>query len=654
MDIVDTYAWVKVYDDTVSECFLDNAYRAKYSWLLKLRCRGQVKLLKVEPGQRLHISTSEPQFKEVDKFARFLRAHVRGGKVVRVEMPWWERVVALRTLRSGRELVHYVELLPRGVWVVSDVSGKVLYASRFEEFKDRVVKPGTLYQPPPIRGKPPWNVDALVNSLLSGRDLVRGIVSEWGLPGYVAEELLARTGLLADKFKKPAEVGRRVIEEIPLEYGRIVEEATRGKGYLVRGEAGIEFYSPYRPRLFEEVYGREIRELDDFNSAVDAYFTELEARLRADEKKRDLERQLEAWRRRVEELERAIKGYQEELEAISSKLSLVYENYSHLMEVLECARRARSEKAWEHVLECGVSGFDEHRGVIRVRVRDVELELSVRKSLEEQVLELEKQRGELWKKVERALEVLRELEAKSSELERELSLRVYSKPAPKYWFERFRWSITRNNFIVVAGRDASQNELVVKKYLGDEDIFIHADVHGAPATVLLRGQGVPRDEDILDAAVIAACYSKAWKAGYSYVDVYWVKGRQVSKSPPPGEYLQKGAFMVYGERNYLRVPLRLGLGLKPFCDTVYGGYIKVYVGPPDLVAETCISHVILIPGDADPSRVAKEVTSILVKKALEKTGVKFDISEQDVLNALPGPSRVIHYGVGMGTYACEE
>ncbi len=33
-----------------------------------------------------------------------------------------------------------------------------------------------------------------------------------------------------------------------------------------------------------------------------------------------------------------------------------------------------------------------------------------------------------------------------------------------FWFEKFFWFISSENFLVVAGRDAQQNELLVKRY----------------------------------------------------------------------------------------------------------------------------------------------------------------------------------------------
>lgn len=53
-----------------------------------------------------------------------------------------------------------------------------------------------------------------------------------------------------------------------------------------------------------------------------------------------------------------------------------------------------------------------------------------------------------------------------------------------YWFERFHWFISSENYLVVSGRDAQQNELLVKRYLAKGDVYCHADLHGASSCIV--------------------------------------------------------------------------------------------------------------------------------------------------------------------------
>ena len=51
-----------------------------------------------------------------------------------------------------------------------------------------------------------------------------------------------------------------------------------------------------------------------------------------------------------------------------------------------------------------------------------------------------------------------------------------------HWFEKFLWFISSENFIVIAGRDAQQNELLVKKYF---KVMAHVVCRGVVIVTLL-------------------------------------------------------------------------------------------------------------------------------------------------------------------------
>eukprot|EP00873_Tetraselmis_striata_P034994 jgi/Tetstr1/455258/TSEL_042096.t1 len=129
------------------------------------------------------------------------------------------------------------------------------------------------------------------------------------------------------------------------------------------------------------------------------------------------------------------------------------------------------------------------------------------------------------------------------------------------WFEKFHWFITSENYLVLTGRDAQQNELLVKRYLRRGDIYVHADLHGASTTIVKN----PRPDEpvppltITQAGCTAVCRSRAWDAKI-VTSAWWVHHHQVSKTAPTGEYLPTGSFMVRGKKNFLP-PSQLVMGL---------------------------------------------------------------------------------------------
>jgi hypothetical protein len=67
-----------------------------------------------------------------------------------------------------------------------------------------------------------------------------------------------------------------------------------------------------------------------------------------------------------------------------------------------------------------------------------------------------------------------------------------SETRKRLWFEKFYWFVSSSGLLVLGGRDARQNELLVKRYLRRSDLYLHADVHGASSVVIRNDAGGTR------------------------------------------------------------------------------------------------------------------------------------------------------------------
>ncbi|ERL92434.1 hypothetical protein D910_09748 [Dendroctonus ponderosae] len=152
-----------------------------------------------------------------------------------------------------------------------------------------------------------------------------------------------------------------------------------------------------------------------------------------------------------------------------------------------------------------------------------------------------------------------------------------------YWFEKFYWFISSENYLVIAGRDQQQNELIVKRYMKPTDAYVHADIHGASSVIIKNPTGLAVPPKTLnEAGTMAICYSVAWEAKV-VTNAYWVWGEQVSKTAPTGEYLSTGSFMVRGKKNFLP-PSHLVLGLS-FLFRLEDGCIEKHVGERKVIVQ---------------------------------------------------------------------
>lgn len=150
---------------------------------------------------------------------------------------------------------------------------------------------------------------------------------------------------------------------------------------------------------------------------------------------------------------------------------------------------------------------------------------------------------------------------KTKELSTEIRPQI-RKIRKTFWFERFYWFVTSDGYLVLGGHDAIENEILYKKYLRKEDIFVHADVHGASTCIIRNAAGGEIPQTTLnEAGTFAVCRSNAWKTKV-LVAAYWVYAHQVSKTPQAGEFVSTGGFIIRGQRNPIIVKkLEMGLGI---------------------------------------------------------------------------------------------
>ena len=73
---------------------------------------------------------------------------------------------------------------------------------------------------------------------------------------------------------------------------------------------------------------------------------------------------------------------------------------------------------------------------------------------------------------------------------------------------------------------------------------------------------IPYPVDLDETAEGVLALSTQWNSSYSSGNVFYVLGKQVSKTPPTGQFLTKGSFMIYGNKNEIKVSsCVLGYGL---------------------------------------------------------------------------------------------
>ncbi|MDG6928350.1 MAG: NFACT family protein [Nitrososphaerota archaeon] len=181
----------------------------------------------------------------------------------------------------------------------------------------------------------------------------------------------------------------------------------------------------------------------------------------------------------------------------------------------------------------------------------------------------------------------------------------YKEVINREWYEKYRWFITSNELLAVGGRDSSSNEALLKKIMKPNDLVFHTEIQGSPFFLIPNNAD---EKSIMEVATATASFSRAWRAGLSSADVYYVTPEQVKFSAPSGEFLPKGGAILVGQKNYIRgVKLQLGMGLVEIKSS-----LKVFSAPLQSASVHCRWFVEIIPGRLQQSEAAKKISKMLM------------------------------------------
>ncbi len=539
-------------------------------------------------------------------FVMLLRKHLGNARIEAIRQHEFDRVVVFEL--SGRRRFKLIfEIFGKGNLVLA-VQDDILLPYRSESWRHRDLKKGEAYRFPPSRINPfelgPEDIRQEV--LDSKSDLVRTLAVGLNFGGKYAEEICMRMGV--DKNTKELEpLVDDIIDQLDKVRSALFEEGLQPR-VVFEGEEILDAV-PFPLSMYED-HGSEVKET--YNEALDTAFLPLPPDTREKKAKSKIERRLE---RQQDALESQKKGITEN----QIKGELIYQNYNLVDGLLNTILKAREEGIREEVFQ-GLSQEDE---VLQINDADeyvivdlkgeyegeevsLDVRLDFRKDVNGNAQMYYEKSKTCRRKVEGTKKAIEQTEKKIRDGMPEEE-RKKKEPTAKFWFDRFKWFLSSEDKLVVAGKDAQSNEEVVKKYLEKNCRYAHAEAGGAPSVVVRKGEGTISEETLKEACQFALIHSKEWKRGIAAGTAYWVKPSQVSKTPEAGESLPTGAFVIRGKRNYVTdIPMEAVL-----TEVEYRGKRKVMCAPSwsfgdDL--DGTVKGVLFRPGKTPVGEFAKEMS----------------------------------------------
>ncbi len=653
----DIAAAIKELKITLADSRVNNIYQLdEKTVIFKLHKTDQPPIrLVMEAGRRLHVTSyAEENPAEPPAFCMALRKYLRNSWVTGIDQYEFERIVTV-TFRTKTGLLKLVvELFGEGNLILTNEQNVIIHALAFKKMRDRDILHNIVLQLPPSSGKNPFKVtqseleEALKNA--GETEVVRSIARFLGVGGVYAEEILLRANV--DKTKHCNTVTSEEVKGIFTALQTLLAAVSGGnlEACIVLGDDGD--YLDVVPIKLKRYESCKLQVYNSFNQALDEFYLRVItaekafASVEVDKLKKEAER----LRRMVAEQEKSI--HEDEAKSERDKLvgDTIYAHFNELQTFQEQLIKANQQgHDWDIIITtvmaakktgkvpaAYVEGFDGKNLALNLGVDNFHFSFNLRDSLFDNANRYYEHGKHAKEKAQGALFALQDSKRKLAKIERELAeaeTLKSLKPAEmiealskrkvemenKEWYEKFRWYISSDGFLVVAGKDTVSNEVLIKKYTIQEDVVFHAEITGSPF-VVIKSEGRPISEQALrEAGEFAASFSRAWRENLGTADVYWVKVDQLTKSGPSGESVPHGAFFVVGKRNWFRnTPLKVAIGIIVGEETTFVG------GPVDAVKAKTKTYLVILPGDLAGKELLKQILKSLMlklpKEQREKAG----------------------------------
>lgn len=528
-------------------------------------------------------------------YAMTLRKHLGNKRLVSLEQHEFDRIIVM-AFSNGYRLI--VELFSEGNIILIRDDNTIILPLHFQSWSHRELRPGRQYAfPPPRNNLFTMSYETFSDILQSSdTDVVRTMVMAVNIPGAYSEYLLDQAGI--DRHARAAALNpeecRTIYEHLDALLHRF--RTADFTPVLLKQD---DTYLDVLPFPLVEHLTATVETIDRLNDAIDSYVFSKSPSLAEDAflvERARLQRQLQ-------QQHQAIQRFQGGMAEKHRAGDAVYANYKQCEKILlQLNEREPGDVPSVRNYTYPIAQID-----LSYQGEDITVSLDVRKNVAQNANMCYEAEKKMREKIAGATEALERTQHTLQHPKHP----PQSEPKPchptkTFWFESFRWCLSSAGNLIVCGRNASQNEKVVKKYLQPRDRYVHADIHGAPSCVVKAGSAVEDAIPITESTLTEACqmglvYSRAW-GQFANGTAYWVNPEQVSKTPQAGESLPTGAFVIRGKRHFYQCQLRLAVGLVSVM-----GYRKVMGGAPDAVIAHADRWIVMEAGQDDPNHVAAQL-----------------------------------------------
>jgi len=548
-------------------------------------------------------------------FAMTCRKYLLNGRITEITQHEFDRIIKIKIQKKEGEYILVFELFKNGNIILLNPEEKIILPLITQQWAHRTIRPNRTYNPPPSQINPLHIGEKQFYELLkkSKKDIVRTLAVTINLSGTYAEEICFKSDI--DKNKKPTDLDGDLITKLYVEFRNLLEifKTKNFNPVYVKEKEEIVDILPFK---FKSYNNYEFVKTNRFCRGLEHFII-----VKKPIQQTKYQNKIEKLQRQILQQKKTLKSFNQNIDRKKIEGDIIYLNFKQCEELLDEINILLEQKEKTAGIEQIntkniVKSFDPTSNDLIVELQNehgekFEVELDFRKTVAENAENAYQKSKKLQEKLKGAKQALDNTQKQIKTLKEKDIVKKEGKRevGKQFWFERFRWFISKEGNIVVAGKDAKTNEIIVKKYLKEKDRYVHADVHGAPSCIVksidIHDNDMPiSDKTLEESCIFAAAYSKAWNQ-FADAQAYWVFPKQVSKTPQSGEFVPKGAFIIRGKRNHYRCKLEIAVG-----EIKIDNIKKIMAGPVESVKAQSDKYIVIQSGDIKKDVIAKKLSNI--------------------------------------------
>ncbi len=517
--------------------------------VLRIKPKDQPQIdIVIVRGKRIYASRRDRLVpRQPSSFAMILRKYLANARLIAVKQHNFDRVIIFDFEGKTGSMKLIVECFRNGNVILLDENDNIIQPLTHTKYQDRILKKGMQYKFPPSQINPfELDYNSIKEMLAkSDKQLARTLAGKANLGNRYANALCLSSGLDPDLIALDVSKNSKNIEQLfdSLEatLNELSAETCPRKSWIwlkdldsnnpiqklsenSTSKERDDYFEKYTTEItpVKNIINNDIdhHEFEYIWQAIDAWKGRFDctAYQRREQEKlekgtdgRPLELEQDKLKRRMVTQQKSINKFTEDINKFQTIAENITENWTFLDDLITQVSKFVENEGWDKLKTkikeiVWIKSFNAANQTVKVVLPDESgepTEFSVEILIDETVHQNAQRYYKKARKIKEKLEGAKNAVMETEEiLSREIKKKEKSdskgkvvslKRQKKLWFERYKWTIVDNMRFLIGGKDAKSNDTIVKKHLKTNDLYFHADLHGAPSCVLKYSSGLVED-----------------------------------------------------------------------------------------------------------------------------------------------------------------